>query len=104
MNLLDRCRFLGVMTPLRSTQKPEMRILPFVVILGHEPIIKMSEKELEWFVWISLRELVQNEDTVKSSLGEFPAYIVGNVVIWGLTYRIRSNLVHILFPGDPRSV
>ena len=95
INLLDRCRFLGVMETLRSKQRPEMKILPFVVLLEHEPSIKLNE-ELEGFVWISSEELVKHKGTVKFSFGEFPAYIVGNSVIWGLTYRILEKFVHTL--------
>jgi 8-oxo-dGTP pyrophosphatase MutT (NUDIX family) len=95
INLLDRCRFLGVMEALRSTQRPEMRVLPFVVLLEHEPLIKLNE-ELEWFVWISPEKLIQNRGTAKFSFGEVPAYIVENNVIWGLTYRILEKFFHIL--------
>ena len=95
INLLDRCRFLGVMETLRSTPRPEMKILPCVVLLEHEPSIKLNE-EFEEFVWISLEELVQHKGTVKFGFGEFPAYVVGNSVIWGLTYRILEIVVHAL--------
>ncbi len=95
INLLDHCRFLGAMEILRSTRRPEMKILPFVILLEHEPSIKVNE-ELEGFVWISLEELVQHRGTVKFSFGEVPAYIVGNSVIWGLTYRILEKFVHTL--------
>ena len=95
INLLDRCRFLGVMETLTSTTRPEMNILPFIVLLEHEPSIKLNE-ELERFVWISPEELVRHRGTVKFSFGEFPAYIVGNIVIWGLTYRILEIFVHTL--------
>ena len=95
INLLDRCRFLGVMETLTSTPRPEMKILPFVVLLEHEPSIKLNE-ELERSVWISLEELVRHRGTGGFSFGEFPAYIVGNTVIWGLTYRILENFVHTL--------
>ena len=44
INLLDGCRFLGVMVPLRSTQKPEMKILPFVVLQEKEQAIKLNEE------------------------------------------------------------
>jgi 8-oxo-dGTP pyrophosphatase MutT (NUDIX family) len=100
INLLDNCRFLGVMKPLRSTQRPGMKILPFVVLVEHEPLIKLNE-ELEWFVWISLEELTEHKGTVKFSFGKFPAYIVGNIVIWGLTYRILEKFVNTL--GTPTS-
>ena len=95
INLLDRCRFLGVMESLRSTQRPEMKILPFIILLEHEPTIKLNE-ELEEFVWIPLEELVIHKGIVKFSFGEAPAYTVGNSVIWGLTYRILEKLVHTL--------
>ena len=95
INLLDRGRFLGVIETLRSAPRPEMKILPFVVLLEHEPSIKLNE-ELEGFVWISLEELVQHKGTFKFSFGEVPAYVVGNSVIWGLTYRILGKFVHTL--------
>ena len=95
IKLLDRCRFLGVMEALRSTQRPEMKILPFVVLLKHDPSIKLNE-ELEGFVWISLKDLLQHKGIVKFSFGEFCAYIVGNTIIWGLTYRILEKFIHIL--------
>lgn len=91
IDLLYRCQFLGLMKPMRSTLRPEMKILPFVILLNHEPSIKLNE-ELKRFVWISLEELTQNESTVKFDFGEFPAYHVGNSVIWGLTYRILKKL------------
>ncbi len=95
INLLDRCRFLGVMETQKSAPRPEMTILPFVILLEHEPRIKLNE-ELERFVWISLEELVQHRGTVNFGFGEFPAYIVGNSVIWGLTYRILEKFIHTL--------
>ncbi len=94
INLLDRCRFLGVMAAFKSTRRPEMKILPFVILLEHEPSIKLNE-ELKEFVWISLEELVQHRGISKFSFGEFPAYIVGNNVIWGLTYRILEKFVQM---------
>jgi len=101
INLLDRCRFLGVLTALRSIPRPEMKILPFVILLEHEPSIKLNEKELEGFVWISLRELVQNRGTVKLDFGESPAYVVGGSVIWGLTYRILENFFRAFHRCQP---
>jgi len=96
IDLLDRCRFLGVLAAVRSTRRPEMKVLPFVILLEHEPAIKLNEKELEGFVWILLEELVRNKGTVKFGFGEFPAYIVERNVIWGLTYRILENFFYTL--------
>jgi len=95
INLLDRCRFLGVMETITSTQRPEMKVLPFVVLLEHEPSIKLND-ELERFVWISLEEVVRHRGTVKLGGVELPSYIVGNTVIWGLTYKILEIFLHTL--------
>ncbi len=95
INLLDRSRFLGAMEPLRSTRRPEMRILPFIILLEHEPTIKLNE-ELEWFVWISPEELLQHKGTAKFGFGEAQAYVLGEKVIWGLTYRILRKFFQIL--------
>lgn len=88
--LFDRCRFLGVILPIRSTKKPEMKILPFIILLEHEPLIKLNE-ELERYVWVSLEKLAQKRGTVKFSFGEYPAFLMENNVIWGLTYRILER-------------
>jgi len=38
-----------------------------------------------------MEELFQTEKTVKFDFGEFPAYVVGDNIVWGLTYRILHN-------------
>ena len=72
INLLEGSRFLGVMDAMGGALTPKMKVLPFVVLLNHEPSIKLNEKELEGFFWISLRELIRHKGTVKFSFGEFP--------------------------------
>jgi 8-oxo-dGTP pyrophosphatase MutT (NUDIX family) len=95
INLREGCRFLGAMEPLRSTQKPEMRILPFVVLQKKEQPIELNEELTDYF-WAPLKKLVQGKGSVKFSFGEFPAYIIEKNVIWGLTYRILNNLLSTL--------
>lgn len=95
INLLRRSRFLGVLTALSSRPRPELKILPFVVLLEHKPLIKLSEKELQGFVWISLDEIAKHRGSARLSFGEVPAFIIGNIVIWGLTYRILEDLLDI---------
>lgn len=96
INLLFQCRFLGVMVALRSKSRPEMKVLPFIILLEREPQIKLNKKELESFVWFSLGEKFPNKSTMKSDLGEFPAFLLGRTVVWGLTYRILKNFIQIL--------
>ena len=97
INLLVGCRFLGAMEPVRSTQKPEMKILAFVVLQEKEQTIKLNEELTEHF-WAPLEELAKNEGTFKSGFGEQAAYLNENYVIWGLTYKIMKNLLSILVP------
>jgi 8-oxo-dGTP pyrophosphatase MutT (NUDIX family) len=92
IDLLTRCRFLGVMDVVRSAAKLEIRVLPFVFLLQHEPTIRLSKAELEWFTWIPLDKLAKHKGFAKFGFGESPAYIVGKTVIWGLTFRIVENL------------
>ncbi len=103
INLLHRCRFLGVMGTLESEIRPELKILPFVILLEHEPSIKLNV-ELKYFVWISPEELIRNRGIVKFSFGEFPAYVVGSNVIWGLTYNIFEGFIHRLDLKAPRTL
>ena len=95
INLLDRCRFLGAMAPFRSTRRPEMRVLPFVVLLEHEPTIRLNE-ELERFVWIFPEDLVQHKGVARLSFGEVAAYVLKDSVIWGLTYRILQEFFQVI--------
>ena len=83
------------MCPQRSVQRPEMRILPFVVLLEGEQDIVLNEELTEYF-WVPLRRLVHSRDVVRFSFGEYPAYRVDGKVIWGLTYRILDKLINML--------
>lgn len=95
IDLFKGCQFLGVIEPLRSTQKPEMRILPFFFIQKIEQNIKLNE-ELDGFFWVPLEELQKNKGTIKYNLIEYPCFIIQNRIIWGLTYRIINKLLSIL--------
>lgn len=95
IDLRDRCRFLGVMDPVRPNLRPEMKVLPFVVLLEHDPFIKLNE-ELERFVWISPKELAKNRGMVKLDFGKTPAFLLGDNVIWGMTYTLLERLIDIL--------
>ena len=67
INLLEDCRFLGAMETVRSTQRPEMKIIPFVVLQEKEQSIKLND-ELTGYFWASLKGLVQCKGTVKFRL------------------------------------
>lgn len=95
---LDQCRFLGVMNADASIPRPEIRVLPFVILLEHKPTIVLNQKELEKHVWIPIEKLARHRTTVALKFGKVPAYVVNSDVIWGLTYRIIEELLQFLKP------
>lgn len=90
---LDDCRFLGVLPVISSEPKPEIKILPFVVLLEGEPKLKLNKAELENFIWVPFEEIVQSKGTVEFRFGKVPAYIFADAIVWGLTYKILSNFI-----------
>ena len=95
INLLNS-RFLGVLPALRSTPRPELMILPFVVFLERKPVVKLSMKELESFIWIPLRQILKSKNMVRIGSREVPAFVVDKAVIWGLTYRILESFIQVM--------
>ena len=59
INLLMGSSFLGTIEPMMSTQKPEMKILPFVVLQEKPQIINLNEELTEYF-WTPLIEFAKN--------------------------------------------
>ena len=90
---LGRCRFLGVLGAVRSEPRPDFVILPFVVLLEGEPELKLSEAELETFIWVPYEEVVGSKGAVEFSFGKVPAFVFADAVVWGVTYRILSKFI-----------
>jgi 8-oxo-dGTP pyrophosphatase MutT (NUDIX family) len=89
-------QFLGVLPALRSTPRPELMILPFVAFLERRPSIRLNKKELESFLWIPLQQVLKGKNTVRIGSQLMPAYVVGETVIWGLTYKIVESFIQII--------
>ena len=96
INLLDGCKFLGVTNPVRSRLNPEIKVLPFVFLLEHEPLIHLNTDELERYYWIRIGDLIKNERTSKFRSRMHPAFIIEDIRIWGLTFRILKGFFHAL--------
>jgi 8-oxo-dGTP pyrophosphatase MutT (NUDIX family) len=95
IDLLHDARFLGVLEVVRSAVRPGMTVLPFVVLIGYEPEIRLSREELEHYIWVTPRQLIENRGSTRFSFGTFPAYVIGNNVIWGLTYMIVTRFLEL---------
>jgi 8-oxo-dGTP pyrophosphatase MutT (NUDIX family) len=97
---LHNGRFLGLLRPIQPANKQGLLVLPFVILFQNKPLIKLSEKELDSFFWVSLQQLNRSRKTIKTGSLRVPAYIVGKNVIWGLTYRIIESLFHKLWANS----
>lgn len=97
INLCQRCKFLGALAPLKSIQRPDVQILPFVVLQLEEQKIKLNH-ELTKFFWVPLAELNKNKGTTKYKSKNYLAYVINGSVIWGITYKISNTLLSMLQP------
>ncbi|MGD2066208.1 MAG: CoA pyrophosphatase [Candidatus Bathyarchaeota archaeon] len=102
IDLLVGCRLLGAMEPVRSTQKPKIKILPFVVLQEKEQTIELNEELTEYF-WTPLADFSKNTGTFKFDLEQHPAYIIERHVVWGLTYRILNRLLALLHSVEKKT-
>ncbi|MBT8171279.1 NUDIX domain-containing protein [Candidatus Bathyarchaeota archaeon] len=102
IDLLKDCRFLGKMNSFRSTQKPEMQIVPFVFFQDEKQDIELND-ELDEYFWVTLKEIQKNKGTMKFRKEEFPAFIIGNHIIWGLTLRILKYLLSIILDIEEKN-
>jgi 8-oxo-dGTP pyrophosphatase MutT (NUDIX family) len=82
IDLLDNCRFLRVMSTFQTKPRPEIKVLPFVILVRGKPSIRLNEKELKEYFWVPLDELIKNRIVAKFSFGKVPAFVVGNRIIW----------------------
>jgi len=98
IDLEHRCRFLGTTSTQHSNRSPEMRILPFVILLEHEPTVKLNEKELEGFGMDFTERTDRSQGNGKVHSRRAPAYIIDNQVIWGLTYRVIEDFLKTVYP------
>jgi 8-oxo-dGTP pyrophosphatase MutT (NUDIX family) len=95
IDLTQGCRFLGVLKASTSAGR-HVKVLPLVFFLEHKVRVRLNRSELEDYVWIELKNLIENRGTAKLSFGEVPSFTVDNYLIWGLTYRILDEFLDIL--------
>jgi 8-oxo-dGTP pyrophosphatase MutT (NUDIX family) len=86
-------RFLGSLPAFRTVNKPKLVVLPFVILFKNKPLIKLNEEELYFFFWIQLQQIHRSKRTARIGSRQMPAHVIGENVIWGLTYRIVESLL-----------
>ncbi len=95
---------LEIVTPQGPTL-PRIRIAPFVFgVPGGVPAVA-NPNEVEAVHWVPLSLILDPGATevvdipIRGSVRSFPAILVEGEVVWGLTYRILSQLIELLPPS-----
>ena len=102
---LARAERLGVLDDLypRTPVLPPVVVRPFVFTLPRRPKLHLSDEVRAGF-WVPLGDLRApgvHRDVTLNIRGEarvFPAYVLGEDVIWGMTERILSDLMRLTAP------
>ena len=100
---------LGVLDDLhpRTPTLPPVVVRPFVFALARRAALVPSD-EVQRAFWLPLGRLsqpgVRREVTLtlRGAVRVFPAYLVDNDVIWGMTERILTPFVDLVSKLDPR--
>jgi 8-oxo-dGTP pyrophosphatase MutT (NUDIX family) len=85
----------------RRTQLPPIMVRPYVFALDHKPALVLNQEAAE-AVWAPVHELERPEASYMMTLqaGEsersYPAYRLGQRVVWGMTERIVTPLLALL--------
>ena len=93
---LKEDNLLGVLNAIDSYRTPKVIILPFISLLKDSPMIKLNKKELDSYFWISFKEINNNIGMVDINTKKEPAYILGDAVVWGITYKILREFTKII--------
>lgn len=96
---LSREDVVGSLPLYTSSVRPEVKVAPYVAYVSPPPE-PIPGPEVEEAKWLSLKALKAGRAVVK--LGdreeEVDVLLAGGWTVWGLTYRIVSELLHRLRP------
>src|SRR6266704_4485525 len=95
----ERLGVLGDLYP-RTPTLPSVVVRPFVFALSRRPALALGE-EVQRAFWLPLGQLAASgvrrdvTFTVSGVERTFPAYLVGEDAIWGMTERILTPFLHL---------
>ena len=110
LDLTKVAELLGVLEPFTPSNAPNINVVPVVFLLRDcNPQLVINRAELSKVFWLNISDAakyVRLNVNIKGRLR--PAIIMGDVVIWGMTYRILRRLLREAFdidlPKDPRDI
>ena len=108
LDLTKTAELLGVLEPFTPSNAPNINVVPVVFLLKDcNPQLVINEAELSKVIWLNINDVVNHVKLNVNIKGRLrPAIIMGDVIIWGMTYRILRRLLREAFnidlPKDPR--
>ncbi|BDR93521.1 hypothetical protein Vsou_26140 [Vulcanisaeta souniana JCM 11219] len=110
LDLTKDAELLGVLDPISPSNAPNINVVPVIFSLKDcNPKLTINETELSKVFWLYISD-VTNYVKLNVMIKGFPrpAIIMGDVTIWGMTYRILRKLLREAFgidlPRDPRDI
>lgn len=98
---LSQGQFLGRLPEVRPHRSGDLSVTPFVFGLESRPPL-VPNVEVDLALWVPLAELAagttrfEHELSLDGRSWRFPAFRVGEHVVWGLTYRVVNTLIELV--------
>lgn len=95
---LSDAQLLGRLDDVSPMRTSELAVRPFVFWSRTRPGIVLSD-EVSEVIWVSLRALAEGtlkstrEVTVRGSTLLVPAYVIGERVVWGMTFHLLERFL-----------
>jgi 8-oxo-dGTP pyrophosphatase MutT (NUDIX family) len=96
---LDReAQLLGRLRDFQPVKSLDLSVTPFIFGVGSRPALSPNP-EVDLALWIPVAELASGTTRFEHELSlggkalRFPAFRVGEHVVWGLTYRVVDELL-----------
>lgn len=105
LDLGQGAQHLGQLKDLKpsAVQLPKLTITPFVFVVGPNTEASVASPEIDQIFWVSIDDLCKRDRSCSVEIPmpdgqkqEFPCYIVEGRPVWGLTFRIVSELLQVL--------
>jgi 8-oxo-dGTP pyrophosphatase MutT (NUDIX family) len=95
---LGRAELLGRLDDVTPMRTSELSVRPFVFWSSTRPAVTLSDEVAE-VVWVSLQALAGDalkstqDVTVRGSVLRVPAYLIGDRVVWGMTFSLLQRFL-----------
>jgi 8-oxo-dGTP pyrophosphatase MutT (NUDIX family) len=95
---LSQAELLGRLDDVSPLRSSELLVRPYVFWTSTQPAVTLSDEVAE-VVWVSLQALAGDtlrstrEVTVRDNVLRVPAYVIGERVVWGMTFYLLERFL-----------